>query len=112
MLNQLVMVGRLTKEPTIQKLENGKERSYITLAIPRSYKNSEGIYETDFISVILFDSIARNTCEYCKKGDLVGVKGRVQSRLIKEDDSNKNVMEVIAERITFLTSKKESEDDE
>ena len=51
MLNQIVMVGRLVQDPEIKELENGIKTSYITLAIPRNYKNSEGIYEADFIPV-------------------------------------------------------------
>ena len=58
----------------------GKKVSNLTLAVPRSYKNSEGEYETDFIPCVLWQGIAENVVNYCKKGDLVGVKGRVQAR--------------------------------
>lgn len=47
MLNQIVLVGRLVQDPEIKELENGMKTSYITLAVPRSYKNSEGVYETE-----------------------------------------------------------------
>ena len=107
MLNQIVIVGRLVQDPEIKELENGTKTSYITLAVPRNYKNSDGIYETDFIPVKLYKGIAESTTEYCKIGDMVGVKGRVQSR--KEED--KNIIEIIAERITFLSSRKENEEE-
>lgn len=105
MLNQIVIVGRLTSDPKIKEVEN-KKVSYITLAVPRSYKNEEGIYDTDFIDCILWNMIAENTAEYCRKGDLVGIKGRLQTT-INEDQTKTN--EVIAEKVTFLSSnKKES----
>lgn len=107
MLNQIIMVGRLVQDPEIKELENGIKTSYITLAIPRNYKNSEGIYEADFIPVRLYKGIAENTTEYCKKGDMVGIKGCVQSR--KKED--KNIIEIVAERVTFLSSRKEKEEE-
>ena len=100
MLNQIVLVGRLVQDPEIKELENGNKVTNITLAIPRSYKNSDGIYETDFIDCVLWNGIAENTSEYCKKGDIIGVKGRLQ-RLSGDE------LQVIAERVTFLSSKKE-----
>ena len=100
MLNQTVLVGRLVQDPEIKELENGNKVSYITLAISRSYKNSDGIYETDFIPCIIWNKIAENTEEFCKKDDIIGVKGRLQ-RL------EGNELQVVAEKITFLSSKKE-----
>ena len=100
MLNQLVIVGRLVKDPTIEVNEE-KEVAEITVAVPRSYKNADGEYETDFISCKLWGGIANNVVEYCKKGDLLGVKGHVETI----DGS----MIVIAEKITFLSSSKSSE---
>lgn len=103
MLNQAVLVGRLVDNPTVEENENGRKLVNITLAVSRSYKNIDGEYETDFLDVILWDGIASNTCEYCKKGDLIGVKGRLESSKIE----NKNVMQLVAEKITFLSSKAE-----
>lgn len=106
MLNQIVLVGRLTKDPELIKTENGKSVSSITLAIPRSFKNAEGTYDTDFISCTLWDKIAISTAEYCKKGSILGVRGRLQDKLIKEKDNNKHFLEVIAEKVTFLSNVK------
>ena len=75
MLNQVVLVGRLTRNITINKSDKGVKVATISLAIPRSFKNSDGIYDTDFIDCVAFETIAENTKEYCKKGDIVGVKG-------------------------------------
>lgn len=74
MLNQAVIVGRIIKEPELKKTENGTKVSNITLAVPRCFKNSEGQYDTDYISCVLWKGVAESTVEYCKKGDLVGIK--------------------------------------
>ncbi len=111
MLNQVVIVGRLTKDPEVISKENGKKVSNIIVAVPRSFKNSEGIYETDFLKCTLWDGIAKNTKEYCKSGDIIGVKGRLQGSLItKEDDTKYYQTEIVAEKVTFLSSKKETQD--
>lgn len=106
MLNQIVLVGRLTRDVSLNKTESGKKIATISLAIPRSFKNMDGVYDTDFIDCTSFDNIATNTSEYCSKGDIVGIKGRIQSRIIEKDDKKHNEIQVIAEKVTFLTSKK------
>lgn len=109
MLNQIVLVGRLVQDPEIKELENGVKTSYITLAVSRSWKNADGIYETDFIPCLLYKGIAENTAEYCKKGDVIGVKGRVQTK--QEED--KSIIEIVAEKVTFLSNafRKETEEE-
>lgn len=102
MLNQTILVGRLTKDPEIIVHEKNKKRTVIDLAVQRSFKNSEGLYESDFIRCVLWNGIAEHTCEYCKKGDLVGIKGRLQTRNYEKDNEVKYVTEVIAEKVTFL----------
>ena len=105
MLNQVVLVGRLTKNPEVTTTESGKKMSYITLAVQRPFKNVDGIYETDFISCVLWNMIAENTAQYCKTGDIVGVKGRIQTDNYEaEDGSTKYVTQVMAEKISFLSS--------
>ena len=108
MLNQAILVGRLTSDLELQEKENGKQLVTLTLAVPRSYKNEEGSYDTDFIDVVLWNSIASNTAEYCRKGDMIGIKGRIQTSTYElEDGSKRKVTEIIAEKVTFLSSKKE-----
>ena len=113
MLNQIVLVGRLTRNIKINKSENGKKIANISLAIPRSFKNMEGTYDTDFIDCVAFENIAENTASYCSKGDIVGVKGRVQSRVVEKDGKKEYLMDIVAEKVTFLSSKngKETEDE-
>lgn len=109
MLNQAILVGRIVQEPEILNTEKGKV-SNITLAVPRSFKNSEGQYDTDFISCVLWKGVAESTVEYCKKGDLVGIRGRIQTRTVElEDETHKYYTEVVADRVTFLSSKRKEE---
>lgn len=107
-MNQIILVGRLVKTPEVVTTESGKNMSYITLAIPRSYKNENGEYDIDFLDCVLWNAVSENTSEYCKQGDVIGVKGRVQSRMIEDEDGNNyKKMEIVAEKVTFLSSKKE-----
>ena len=110
MLNQIILVGRLTRDIVVHKSDSGMKVATISLAIPRSFKNSEGTYDTDFIDCVAFDMVAENTSEYCSKGDIVGIKGRIQSRVIEKDDKKESTMEIICEKITFLSSKKQETD--
>jgi len=107
MLNQTVLVGRLTKNPEIVETESGKKVINITVAVPRSFKNADGVYDTDFIEITLWNSIAERTAEYCKKGDLVGI--RIQSDSYEKDGEKKSVSRIIAEKITFLAAKSREE---
>ncbi len=105
MLNHTILVGRIANDPELFETETGKKVSRITLAVPRSYKNMDGEYETDFIGCKLWQGVAESTTEYCKKGDLVGVKGRIQTSDYESSDGHKYVTEVVAEKVTFLSSK-------
>ena len=101
MLNQIVLVGRMVEEVKIIE-ENEKKYGYMDLKIPRSYKNNEGIFEEDIIRVKLCGQVAENTYEYCKKGDVVGIKGRIEN--------NNNELIIIADKVTFLSSRKVGEE--
>ncbi len=106
MLNQLVIVGRMVREPELYETDTGRKVTSIVLAVPRSYKNSNGEYDTDFVKCILWQGIAENTTQYVKKGDLLGVKGRIQSKERELMDGTKwTYLEVVAEKVTFLSSK-------
>ena len=103
MLNQVVLVGRIVKTPKLRVTETGKKTATVTLAVPRNYKNMNGEYDTDFLDCTLWTNIAENTTEYCQTGDMVGVKGRIQTRVIhNEDGSKKKKTEIVAEKVTFL----------
>ena len=104
MINNVILLGRLTKDPELITSEKGNKRLVINLAVDRDYKNQDGIYETDFVECILWNNVASNTASYCKKGDIIGIKGRIESRIL-EKENNKSILQVIAEKVTFLSSK-------
>lgn len=96
MLNQSLLVGRIVDTPVIVK-EEDESFTIVTLSVPRSFRNENGEYDNDVIPCKLWNSIAENTVEYCKQGDLIGVKGRLEMT-----DSG---LQVIADKVTFLSSK-------
>lgn len=102
MLNQVIIIGRLVARPIVEYNESGRKISEITLAVPRNFKNDEGVYDTDFIKCVLWSGIAENTAEYCEKGDLIGIKGRLECL-----DGN---LRIIAEKVTFLATNKNKEE--
>ena len=106
MLNQVMLVGRLAGEVKVEKGENGVNNSSLVLAVPRSFKNADGIYETDFINVKLFGTVATNTMEYCKKGDIICIRGRIQTKNKLIDDTLVKIQEIIADRVTFISTEK------
>lgn len=110
MLNQVILVGRLVKTPEVLETENGIKRSIITLAVPRSFKNIHGEYETDFIDCVLWQGVAENTKEYCDKGDILGIRGRIQTSVYEKNDSKIYKKEVIVEKVSFLSSKPKEDD--
>ena len=102
MLNQTVIVGRIVRDLEVHETENGNKVAQLTLAVPRSYKNVDGTYDTDFIRCVLWNGIAETACEYCKKGDIIGVKGRIQTSNYEKEGEKIYTTEVIAEKITRL----------
>lgn len=108
MHNLVYLIGRLTEDPEIKQLEEGKSMLTINLAVQRSFKNEDGIYDVDYIRCILWNGIASHTSEYCKKGDLVGVKGRLQTRSYEVESEKKYITEVVVDKVSFLASKKEN----
>lgn len=106
-MNEITLVGRLTKSPEVNELESGKKVSDITVAVSRSYKNENGEYDTDFVRVKVWDSIADTLSKYCHKGDMIGVKGSVQTRDYEDDNGKHYVQELVANNIKFLTSNRD-----
>lgn len=100
MLNQIVMVGRIKEIQEIQRDETSRRYTIISIVVPRNFKNEEGEYEDDTFRVKVIGVVAESTTEYCKQGDLIGVKGRLQSNGVN------NVPEIIGEKVTFLSSKR------
>ena len=106
-MNQVVLVGRMTSNPNVIETENGKKYTVINLAVQRAFKNQDGIYETDFINCKLWQGVAKSTSEYCNKGDLIGIKGRVETYNYDTENGRRYITEVVADKVTFLSSKKQ-----
>ncbi len=105
MVNSVMLVGRLAQDVVIEELESGKKVNKVVLAVNRTFKNPDGVYETDFFDCILWDTLATNVTEYCKKGDTVGIRGRLQTRPYEADGVKHKTVEIIVEKLTFLSSK-------
>lgn len=106
MYNNVFLIGRLTNDPEVNQTESGKKVCNINLAVQRMYKNSDGIYEADFIRCVLWEAIASRICEYCHKGDLVALRGQLRtSAFTNEKNEKKYATEVIAEHLSFLSTK-------
>ena len=102
MLNQIGLVGRITKTPEMMENQDGSKFAIINLAVPRTFKNENGEYDTDFIDCVLWKGIAENTCNYVKKDDVVSVRGRIQNL------NNTAQLQIVAEKVTFLSNRKEN----
>jgi single-strand DNA-binding protein len=112
LFNHVTLVGRMTRDPDLRFTPEGTAVSNFTLAMNRPFKNGNGEYEPDFIQCIIWRKGAENTASYCKKGSLVGVTGRIQSRSYDTDDGQRvYVTEVIVDRIRFLDRKSSANTD-
>lgn len=106
MLNRIVLVGRLTKDPEFRTTPNGVEVATFTLAVNRTFTNAQGEREADFINVVVFRKQAKNVNDYLSKGSLAGVDGRVQSRNYENNEGRRVfVTEVVADSVQFLDTK-------
>lgn len=97
MNNYFYLIGRLTTKPV---------GNTINLAVNREYKNDEGIYETDFFNIILTEIQAKNMVEYCEKGDLIGIKGTLESKQVNESKYN---ITLKATKVSFLAARKDND---
>ena len=117
MLNTVVLIGRLVETPILKVYDNDLAVTTITLAVHRPFRNHDGEIDTDYIRCVFWDITARNVSEYCLKGDMIAVRGRIQSRLADinfETDGEtlkKKItsLEVIGERVVFLSSQHKKE---
>lgn len=102
-VNEVSMVGRMTKDPLLRQFSSGKVQSSFVLAVERDFKNQQGAVDTDFILCTVWGKVAERTVRYCGKGSLVGIAGRIQSRSYERTDKSRAyVTEVIGEKIHFL----------
>ena len=106
MINRVILVGRLTKDPEYRQTPNGVSVATFTLAVNRPFTNSQGEREADFINVVVFRRQAENVNNYLSKGSLAGVDGRIQSRSYENQEGRRVfVTEVVADNVQFMDSK-------
>jgi single-strand DNA-binding protein len=110
MMNRVILVGRLTKDPELRYTPSGVAVATFTLAVNRSYTNQQGEREADFINCVVWRKPAENVANYLKKGSLAGVDGRLQTRNYEGQDGRRvYVTEVTAESVQFLEPKGNNE---
>lgn len=110
MINNVVLVGRLTKDVELKYTQSGTAVASFTLAVNRSFKDANGNRETDFINCVMWRKSAETLANLTKKGSLIGVTGRIQVRNYENQQGQRVYMtEVIAENFQLLESKKRSE---
>ncbi|EAF1769679.1 single-stranded DNA-binding protein [Listeria monocytogenes] len=103
MMNRVVLVGRLTKDPELRYTPAGVAVATFTLAVNRPFKNGQGEQEADFIQCVVWRKPAENVANFLKKGSLTGVDGRVQTRNYEGNDGKRvYVTEIVAESVQFL----------
>ena len=106
MINNVVLVGRLTKEPDLRYTSNGTAAASFTLAVNRSFKNANGDREADFINCVIWRKPAETLANYAHRGTLLGVTGRIQTRNYENQQGQRiYVTEVVAENFQLLESK-------
>ena len=111
MINNVTVVGRLTRAVDLRYTSNGTAYASFTLAVDRDFKNQNGEKETDFINCVMWRKPAENLANYTKKGSLIGVEGRIQTRNYENEQGKRvYVTEVLAEKFSFLESAKKDDD--
>ena len=109
MINNVVLVGRLTKKPELKFTANGTKYTQFSLAVQKKFKSQNGEYESDFISCLMWSTAAENFTKFTNKGSLVGIEGRIQTRSYDKDGKRVYITEVVAENFSLLESKKVTE---
>ncbi|WP_078556378.1 single-stranded DNA-binding protein [Bacillus alkalicellulosilyticus] len=103
MINRVILVGRLTKDPELRYTPNGVAVANFTLAVNRPFSNQQGDREADFINCIIWRKQAENVANFLKKGSLAGVDGRIQTRSYDNNEGKRvYITEVVAESVQFL----------
>ena len=106
-LNQVTLMGNLTRDPELRQTPNGQNVTSFSLALNRSYKDSSGEWQeaTDYIDIVCWGPLAERVAQYLSKGRRCLVQGRVQSRSWEQDGQKRNKVEVLANDVTFLDSR-------
>lgn len=113
MINRTVLVGRLTRDPELKYTDSGVAVATFTVAVNRQFTNSQGEREADFIRCQMWRKAAENFCNFTRKGSLVGIDGRIQTRSYDNQQGTRvYVTEVVAENFSLLESKNSSQNEQ
>nr|MBO4518186.1 single-stranded DNA-binding protein [Clostridia bacterium] len=105
-MNKVILIGNLTRDPELSETPNGVAVCRFSIAVSRDYANSDGTRETDFFNITVWRGRAENCGKYLKKGNKVAVVGSLQNRSYEDKDGIKrNVTDVVASEVEFLTPK-------
>lgn len=105
MINNVTLVGRLVAPPDLRKTPNNVSILQGTLAVNRNFKNENGDREADFINFQAWRGTADIIAQYCNKGSLIGIIGRIQVRSYEKDGQRRYVTEVVAESVALIESR-------
>ena len=110
MMNVVVLIGRLTKDPELRYTPSGKAVCQFRLAVDRGTSSAQGEKEADFFDVVVWEKQAENCANFLSKGRLVAVNGRLQSRSYDaQDGTRRTVVEIVARDVRFLERKQQGE---
>ena len=105
-MNKVILIGRLTRDPELRTIASGNATTSFTIAVNRNFTNQNGEREADFINIVVWRKQAENCKNYLTKGSQVAIDGRIQTRSYDGQDGQKRyVTEVIADNVTFLSSR-------
>lgn len=110
-MNNVSLIGRFTRDPELRYTPSGTAVINGNLAVTRNFKNAQGNYEADFINVVAWRKTAELIAEHFRKGDMIGLNGRIQTRNYEKDGRKVYVTEVVAENITFIQNKNKGKPD-
>lgn len=113
MINRTVLVGRLTRDPELKYTNSGRAVASFNIAVNRQFTNSQGEREADFINCVIWNKTAENFCNFTRKGSLVGIDGRIQTRSYENQQGTRVfVTEVVAENFSLLESKNSNQNNQ
>ena len=109
MINRVVLVGRMTRDPELRRTNTGAAVTSFTLALNRNYNSADG-QQADYINCVVWNKVAENVAQYCSKGSLVGVEGRLRSRTYDNAQGQRvYVTEVVCDSVQFLETRAQRE---
>jgi single-strand DNA-binding protein len=113
MLNSVIIMGRLTRDPELRRTQGGTAVTSFTMAVDRDFKSQSGEKETDFIDVVAWRNTGEFAAKYLAKGRMAAVEGRIQVRDWQDKDGNRRkAVEVVADNVYFADSKRDSKPQE